>query len=184
MVYNPEKHNRQSIRLKGYDYSNAGAYFITLCIQDREKFLSNVSDSSVDLTIAGNMIEKWWLELINKYPNIDLDEYIIMPDHFHGIIWIKNYETEINIPRILQWFKAMSTNEYIRNVKENNWKPFNKKLWQRNYYEHIIKNEKPLINIREYIKKNPLNWSESNIKEPIDLYDITDDEIKIIEYEN
>ena len=159
MIYNPEKHNRQSIRLKGYDYSNSGAYFITLCIQDREKLLSNISNSIVELTLAGNMIEKWWLELINKYSNIDLDEYVIMPDHFHGIVWINNYETEISIPTILKWFKAMSTNEYIRNVKENNWKPFNKKLWQRNYYEHIIRNEKSLKNIRQYIQNNPLTYN-------------------------
>lgn len=156
MIYNPEIHKRKSIRLKGYDYSNSGAYFITICIQNRDSILSNISESIVNLTPAGEMIEKWWLELSNKYPNIDLDEYIIMPDHFHGIIWINNYETEINIPKILQWFKAMTTNEYIRNVKEHNWKPFNKKLWQRNYYEHIIRNEKALNNIREYIKNNPL----------------------------
>lgn len=156
MVYNPEIHKRKSIRLKGYDYSNSGAYFITMCIQNRENILSNISDSVVNLTTAGEMIEKWWLELSNKYPNVDLDEYVIMPDHFHGIIWINNYETEINIPKILQWFKAMTTNEYIRNVKEHNWKPFDKKLWQRNYYEHIIRNEKALNNIRQYIINNPI----------------------------
>lgn len=161
MVYNPKIHKRKSIRLKGYDYSSSGAYFITMCMQDREKILSNISESIINLTLVGKMIEKWWLELKNKYHNIDLDEYIIMPDHFHGIIWINNYESEIDIPRILKWFKAMTTNEYIRNVKENNWKTFNKRLWQRNYYEKIIRNEKALNNIREYIKNNPLNLKKS-----------------------
>lgn len=92
MIYNPEIHNRQSIRLKGYDYSNSGAYFITMCIQDRKKILSNISESIINLTLVGKMIEKWWLELKNKYHNIDLDEYIIM-------VTIQNLE-KISVSRI------------------------------------------------------------------------------------
>ena len=88
MKYNPAIHHRKSIRLKGYDYSKAGAYFVTMCIQERKCLLGNISDEKMILNNAGIMIDKWWWELRNKFNDVELDEYIIMPDHFHGIVFI------------------------------------------------------------------------------------------------
>jgi REP element-mobilizing transposase RayT len=190
MKYNPAIHHRRSIRLKGYDYSKPGGYFITICAQNRECMFGEIENGEIILNGPGKMVERWWFELMNKFVDIKLDEYVIMPNHFHGIIInvgadlrvcpektnekfeniIKRAENSgehigilgehIGSPlhRIAQWFKTMTTNEYIRGVKQLKWKRFNKKLWQRNYYEHIIRNEKELNAIRQYIINNPLKW--------------------------
>ena len=139
----------------------------------------------MNLNEAGTMIVKWWNELPNKFPNVVLGEYVVMPNHFHGIIFIVETvgadlcvcpDGEENqkgghigpplqrtaLSRMIQWFKTMSTNEYIRGVKQLNWRPFNGKLWQRNYYEHIIRNEKELEQKTAYIQDNPSRWDEDD----------------------
>lgn len=195
MTYNPDKHNRRSIRLKDYDYSAAGAYYITMVTHHRECFFGEVVDNEMLLNDAGKMLDKWWCKLQEKFSGIELDEYVIMPNHFHGIIIIANNDDNVgaiprnrpdenaqqtdenktqtgentvsplHIPnkydglgRYISWFKRMTTNEYIRNVKQNDWQAFDGKLWQRNYYEHIIRDEAELNKKRDYITSNPLNW--------------------------
>jgi putative transposase len=90
MKYNPEIHHRRSIRLKGYDYSQAGLYFITICTQDKLHLFGEITNDEMILNDAGITIEKWWNKLKNKFPNIELDEFVVMPNHFHGIIQINN----------------------------------------------------------------------------------------------
>jgi hypothetical protein len=90
MKYNPEIHHRRSVRLKGYDYSQEGAYFVTICAQNRECIFKTVENGEMILNEAGEMIKKWWLELQNKFINFGLNQFIIMPNHFHGIIVIQN----------------------------------------------------------------------------------------------
>ena len=156
MHYKPEIHHRRSIRLKGYDHSQAGMYFITICTQDSLHLFGKITNDEMVLNDAGTMVEKWWNELKNRFPNIELDESVVMPNHFHGIIQIVNTHTitvgadlrvcpdvqkracpeNMNkhdvekyiekgehtgspLHRMMQWFKTMSTNEYIRNVKNN-----------------------------------------------------------------
>jgi REP element-mobilizing transposase RayT len=140
---------------------------------------------------AGVMVQKWWHESAKKFKNLELDEFVIMPNHFYGIILIvgatlcgcpdicdrpeinaqpstTGHTTEAGQPHrvaptlgdFVDWFKTMTTNEYIRNVRQYNWPPFNGKFWQRNYYEHIIKNEKEMDRIRQYIIENPMKWAE------------------------
>ena len=136
------------------------------------------------LNDAGKMIEKWCEELSHKFSDIEIDAYIIMPNHFHVIIVNTGNDgdvgadlrvcpnnnndisdTEISgehigspLHVVVQWFKTMTTNEYIRGVKALGWQPFDKKLWQRNYWEHIIRNEKSYQHITNYIINNPENW--------------------------
>jgi putative transposase len=177
--YNPEIHHRRSIRLKDYDYSQAGAYFVTLCIKGKGCLLGEIVNRAMVLNDAGKMIEKWWCKLSEKFEFIELDKYVIMPNHFHGIVNIvgadpgvcpviknKNINqgehTGSPLHRIVQLFKTMTTNEYIHGVKQYNWPPFSGKLWQRNYYEHIIHNEDELNKIREYIVLNPATWHEDD----------------------
>jgi REP element-mobilizing transposase RayT len=192
MTYNPEIHHRRSIRLKRYDYSQAGAYFVTVCVKDHACLFGDVEQGEMNLNNAGNMVKTWWLSIPDKYKHVELDEYMIMPNHFHGIIKIvgadqcvcpdvclchdpyipensnetrkkgehKNKGEHMGspLPRIIQWFKTMATNEYIRGIDAQGWERFNGKLWQRNYYEHIIRDEKELNRIREYIVNNPMQW--------------------------
>lgn len=95
MKYEPEIHHRRSIRLKGYDYSQARMYFITICTQDKLHLFGKITNDEMVLNDAGMMIEKWWNELKNKFPNIELDEFIVMPNHFHGIIQIINTDKHV-----------------------------------------------------------------------------------------
>lgn len=180
--YNPDIHHRRSIRIRDYDYAQAGAYFITVCTQNQECVLGEIVDGIVRLNDAGLMIEKWWAELPNKFPTVQTDEYVVMPNHFHGIVFItttdvgatlrgrpkpgqphrvaptKNHNPTVG--NIVDWFKTMTTNEYIRGVKQHGWSPFPGKLWQRNYYEHIVRNDKELQRIRTYIASNPAQWAD------------------------
>jgi putative transposase len=113
----------------------------------------------------------WWREIPHAFPSIIIDEYVIMPDHFHGTIFIVGADLRVDplscvkgahagapLHRIIQWFKTMTTNNYIEGVKEKGWKSFDRRLWQRNYYEHIIRNDGDLYEIRKYIIQNPLQW--------------------------
>jgi len=183
MPYDPEKHHRRSIRLRGYDYSSPGKYFVTICVQHRKCLYGEVINGEMNLNDAGRMVEKWWRELANKFPLVDLDEHVTMPNHFHGIIVIVDRrerekdlfhegktkdqiaqamevipEKSAPLPEIVQWFKTMTTNEYIRGVKQLGWPRFERKLWQRNYYEHTIFSLRSLRNIRQYIRANPAMW--------------------------
>jgi putative transposase len=177
MPYDPNKHHRRSIRLKGYDYSQAGAYFVTMCAQHRE--LLFVPDDVID------MLQRWWDKLPEKFPGVETDAFVIMPNHVHGII-VVGVDPRVNpgprddpssgqsrgiaptidpttaptLGEMIQWFKTMTTNEYIRGVKDLNWTPFPGKLWQRNYYEHIIRSEIALNAIRQYISNNPSKWEQ------------------------
>jgi putative transposase len=162
-----EKPIRKSIRLDGYDYSQCGAYFITLVVQHRLNLFGEIHDGIMELNPAGMMIEKWWNEIPTKFTDIELDTMVIMPNHVHGIIVNVGYESNsLNInqptgtplPQIVQWFKTMSTNEYIRCVKQYSWPGFDGSLWQRNYYDRIIRNTRELEAIRLYIQANPMNW--------------------------
>lgn len=131
------------------------------------------------------MQEKWYHESANKFPDIECDNFIVMPNHFHGIIIINetvgaslvgaqsNKDAQLNynnyksagmkpapaLGEIVGLFKSMITNEDINGVKKNNWPSFSNRLWQRNYYEHIVRNEEELNRIREYIISNPLKWA-------------------------
>jgi REP element-mobilizing transposase RayT len=199
MKYNPIIHHRHSIRLKGYDYSRAGMYFVTICCQNRTCLFGQIENGEMVLNDAGKMIEKWVSELSHKFSDIVLDMYVIMPNHIHAII-INNGNDNNNddavgadlrvcpyimgecgnsgehgnlsgehgdlsgehigspLHRVVQWFKTMTTNEYIRGVKTLDWQPFNQKLWQRGYWEHIIRNDKSYQHIANYIINNPVNW--------------------------
>ena len=113
MTYNPYIHHRRSIRLKGYDYSQSGAYFVTLCIQNRRRLLGKIHNNHVVLNEYGELIHKCWEQINQKYPNVDLDHFIVMPNHLHGIIIINNQITcrgEVTSPllthgNIIAWFK-------------------------------------------------------------------------------
>ena len=161
MPFYPQKHHRRSIRLKGYDYTQVGAYFITVCTKNRECVLGDVVNSKIHLNSAGQMIEKWWLELMKKFPTVKKDTHIVMPNHFHGIIII-NADCrggvtpplrKYTLGQIVAFFKYQTTKQ-INQTRGTPGIP----LWQRNYYEHIIRDEKELHNIRRYIEGNPVLW--------------------------
>lgn len=202
MTYNPQKHHRRSIRLKGYDYSQAGLYFITICTQNRACLFGNIVNGKMKLNDAGQMVENEWFKLTERYKNIALHDFVVMPNHFHAILeivgatlvvapndmvaqnnmvapndmvaqnekgqpqGIAHTESTTNktVGEMVGAFESITTVEYIRGVKTNNWQTFYKKLWQRNYHEHIIRDEQSYIKISEYIINNPANWDNDSLK--------------------
>ena len=138
---------RKKLRLTDFDYSTEGAYFVTICVQNR---LPLFSYENVSI-----MIEKWIHEIPKKFSNITLDYYVIMKDHLHIILFFDK-QSDVELPSVMDWFKTMTTNEYIRGVREEKFIPFEKKLWQRSYYDHIIRNDEDLNEKRQYILNNPL----------------------------
>jgi REP element-mobilizing transposase RayT len=164
---------RASIRLKNYDYSQEGFYFVTICVQDKKCLFGEIVDGVMVLNEAGRVIEGCWLELKYKFRNIDLDYFVIMPNHFHAILSVvecgfvnadildrQRATTRVapTLGLVVGAFKSISTNEYIRGVKLQKFQQFNKNLWQRNYFERVIRDENELNLTREYITNNPLKW--------------------------
>ena len=177
MPYDPNRHHRRSIRLKGYDYSQAGAYFITLCTQDRACLFGRVMNGEMRLNDAGRMVLAEWNRLPERFPQVVLDAFVVMPNHVHGILVITDPAPTVGatvgatlvvaptVGNIIGAFKSRVTVEYIRGVKTSGWPPFRGRLWQRNYYEHIIRNERALNAIRQYIMENPRRWHRDREKE-------------------
>jgi putative transposase len=157
MKYDPQKHHRRSIRLKGYDYSQPGGYFVTIVTKSRDLLFGEVVTGKMILNDAGKMIQCLWRELLNRFINIELYEFSVMPNHFHGILMITE-KMNNTLGDIIGAFESITTDEYILGVKNNGWHRFDKKLWQRNYWEHIIRDENELNRIREYIINNPMQW--------------------------
>lgn len=189
--YNPEIHHRRSIRLKEYDYSLAGAYFITICTQNRECLFGKIESGKMILTDQGRVILDCWCDLPNHYKNAELGELVIMPNHVHGIIvigtnnvgaihespftdsFLNEYEQNVNSRTLIKSRRKMILSKIIgrfkmvssKHINENRFTP-GIPVWQRNYYEHIIRDEKEMEHIREYIYSNPSNW-ENDKENPL-----------------
>ena len=191
MKYDPEKHHRHSIRLKGYDYSQPGGYVVTIVTQNRECLFGDVADGKMVLNGFGEIIEYYWQRLPQHFKHIKLDVFQIMPNHLHGIIIITDpnvgamhSRNEIvnqnrksirnasplqkrphgtqpgSLPAIVQNFESVTTRK-INHIR----KTPGQKLWQRNYWEHIIRDDNDFNRICEYIINNPLQW-ESDDENP------------------
>lgn len=198
MKYDPTKHHRRSIRLKNYDYSGAGFYFVTICTQHHGLRFGDVVNNHLKLNEAGAMVQSVWLEVPTRFSNVELDEFVVMPNHFHGILIINDVGAQSGQPQsgqpqglplhdepvgaglvlvqdvpapntparlgdIVGAFKSMTTHQYIQSVKNDGWPPFDRRLWQRNYWEHIIRTETALHQIREYVQNNPARWAEDQL---------------------
>ena len=157
-----EMPKRKNMRLKDYDYGQNGAYFITMCAHNRQHLFGEIVGATLRgrLNLPDAMLEKWLHEIPNKYANVQIDKFVIMPNHIHAIVLIAGDHIGSPLPQIIGWVKTMTTNEYIRGVKNGLYEPFEKRIWQRSYYDHIIRNEEEYLRIWEYIGENPLKWAE------------------------
>ena len=166
-MYNPEIHHRRSIRLEGYDYSRAGAYFVTVCTNNREYLFGNIVNDEAVLSEYGKIVENVWCNLTDHYQNIKMDKFIVMPNHIHGIIILMDMD-DVGAgfkPAPTGLMKYYPLSEIIRAFKTFSARHVNElrktqgiSVWQRNYHEHIVRNENELNRIREYIMNNPLRW--------------------------
>ncbi len=168
---------RKSIRLKGYDYSQPGAYFVTLCTHNMERIFGRIIAGKMELNTYGLIAREEWFQTAVAHPYLELheDESAIMPNHIHGIIWITEVGATETVARktnsgpkpgslgaIVGQYKSRTT-RHINKLRKNS----GKSVWQRNYYDRIIRNEKELQSIRKYIENNPLHW-ENDRGRPID----------------
>lgn len=177
----PPTNRRRTISVRGYDYTQGGAYFITICTRDRECFLGKVVNGMVQLNETGRLVESVWLQTATVRPEIELDAYVVMPNHFHAIFFIhespgvpgatrrvaptKNHSASAGKPcrpagpkpksvgAIIGQFKSLVTKRI--NLTQQHLDGF---VWQRNYYEHVIRDEESLNRIREYIATNAPRW--------------------------
>ena len=145
------EHLRRSLRLEGYDYSQAGAYFVTTCAQGRECLFGEVDSAAMRLNAAGEVVERTWTDLGARFPTIGLDAFAVMPNHFHAIVVLAGVTPKLG--DVVGAFKSLSAIAINRLLLRSG-----RSLWQRNYYEHIIRTEAALNRIREYITTNPLRW--------------------------
>ncbi|HMN25891.1 MAG TPA: transposase [Ignavibacteriaceae bacterium] len=167
MIELPKRKNQ---RLKEFDYSQSSYYFVTICMKNRNEFFSHIINSKLVLTEFGKILDEVWNNLL-KYYNVELDYYIIMPDHFHAIIIIDNSimnmtaKKETDLSKVIGKFKSYSTRKIRERLK--NGENFE---WQKSFYDRIIRNEKELYNIRKYIQENPLRWNiEKNNPENLEM---------------
>jgi putative transposase len=170
MISHYKQFRTESLRLYNHDYSQPGYYFITLCINNRERLFGLISQGEMVLNEYGFIVEECWLDLVRHYQNIQLDEHVVMPNHFHGIIKILDtVETgfkPVSTPSIhLKQKKQHGLSEFVRALKTFSSRRVNelrktigKNIWQYGYYDHIIRDDGSLQRIRKYILKNPSNW--------------------------
>jgi len=192
MKYNPQIHKRRSIRLKGYDYSQAGLYFITICCEDRICRFGKIENGKMILNDYGTIACNEWEKLPDRFVNFKLDVFQIMPNHMHGIIALKpegatlavaknddnnQYDGNVQhgntniagaspvpaVPDIVGAYKSLVANRCLKIYKSHN--ETMGKLWQRNYYERIIRNHQSYENISKYILNNPAKWQEDKFHE-------------------
>ena len=173
------KRNRRSIRLRGHDYSLAGHYYVTVCVKNRQSILGDVCHDKMILNATGEKVQFTWLDLPRHNKNIELDEFIVMPNHLHGIIIIvgagskpaqkhghisignhvgaglEPAPTDHGLSEIVRQFKTFSTKR-INQINNTSGTP----IWQRNYYDRIIRNDASLRGVRQYIQDNPVNWED------------------------
>lgn len=149
---------RKPNRLKRFDYSTNGAYFVTICTKNKQCIFGSVGADS----ISARMIDSIFIKTINEYPNVYSPKYVIMPNHFHAIIVIDRADMESapTVSEVIQSFKRQTTIEYIKLVKTGVLPPFDKAIWQRSFYDHIIRNENDYNEIWQYIDHNPQQWKE------------------------
>ncbi len=170
--------HRRSIRLKEYDYAQAGAYFVTIVAQGGKCLFGEIVDGVVRLNDAGLMVQAVWEDMPNHYAGIEPEAFVVMPNHIHGIVSLVGTDlrptpnskgqpqgvaptrnsAKMSLSDVMHRFKTLTTKRYIEAVKRFSWTSFTTRLWQRIYFEHVIRNEESLNRIRQYIVENPVRW--------------------------
>jgi putative transposase len=164
-------HHRRSIRVQGYDYTHPGAYFLTLCTHERLEILGAIVDHEMKLSLPGKIAQQELLRLAKRFPHIRLGEFVVMPNHVHAVIFIVDHDNRApteeafgqpvhgSIPTIVRSYKSSVTWQ-VNRLRDAPAHP----VWQRNYYEHIVRNERDLRRICAYIQTNPERWDEDGLQ--------------------
>jgi putative transposase len=180
MPYDKQKHHRRSMRLPGHDYASSGAYFVTICVHGGKCLMGEVADGEMQLNDWGQIARAEWLASEGIRRELELDSFVVMPNHVHGIVWITEGDDMLakavdshgpgahsraplqrppkSLGSFVAGYKSVVTRR-INQLREMPGAPF----WQRNYWEHVIRNEASLDRIRQYIENNPARWAEDQL---------------------
>lgn len=190
--YDPAIHHRRSIRLRGYDYTRPGEYFVTCRTQGRRPLFGIIVNGRMALNDAGRMVRGVWDEMPAHYPGVECDEFIVMPDHLHAVVRLvspvgagpracplsgtgqargpegqaRGPAPTMSLPDAVHRLKSLTTTRYIAGVADHGWPRFDGRLWQRNYYEIIVRDAAALAKIRAYIRDNPAHADVRRFGEP------------------
>ncbi len=156
----PIPHRRNSMRMQGYDYTQPGAYFVTICTQERIPYFGQVIGKKMHLSPAGQMVQQIWDSMPAYYQGVNNDAFIVMPDHIHGIVVLLDQPGHLSLPDVMQRFKSLTTAQYRYGVLHHGWPPFPCRLWHRNYYDRIVHDDQALHHIRAYINANPACYAQ------------------------
>ncbi len=179
MKFDPQKHRRRSIRLPNYDYTQPGGYFVTIVTYHRDLLFGEIMNEEMQLNDHGKILDECWRTILDHFHNVELGAYVVMPNHIHGIIVIKESITTINSPLTVgarhvsplpqpsnpRGFKRGSVGTIVGSFKSAVSKRIGREhnavgIWQRNYYEHVIRNHEDWDRIHRYIESNPSLWAE------------------------
>ena len=181
MNLSPSLPHRRALRLPEFDYSQPGAYFVTIVTQDRKSLFGQISDGEMALNEVGRMVEEVIGGIPEHYPGVNAELFVVMPNHVHLLLLITDVvagprachtvqpdngqpqgvdptEEQLALPEIIHRIKSFTTHLYMIGVKDKGWPTFKKRIWQRNYYEHVIRNERDYQAFYDYILANPMNW--------------------------
>ncbi len=185
---------RKRIRKEHFDYSGKGDYFITVCAFENRHLFGRIMDGKMVTGTLGGIAETWWYKIPERFPGVSLGDFVVMPNHVHGIIILEGREASEglgreaseglpygtapfkgdgggakaapSVPQIIHWYKTWTTNEYFRYMKANFPGQGYLKLWHRSYYDHIIRTHEDYQRISNYIRNNPANWEQDRFSWP------------------
>ena len=159
---------RRKTRLPGWDYRSPGPYAITICTQHRKWFFGEVVDGRMIHSPAGIMIVAVWREMATEFPRVALNAFVVMPNHLHAIVRLSPEGPAGNptLGDVVQRFKSITTARYSAGVHDHDWEPYDRRLWQWDYYDHIVRGANGLDRCRRYIRANPANWATDRDREP------------------
>ncbi len=152
---------RKRVRAEGYDYTQPGWYFVTVCTQGRRCLFGSIDSGTLSFSPAGEMVEQHLQYLPRQFRNVDIDGYVVMPNHIHVVIIlypVDDASEAASLSDVVAAFKRMTTNAYIKRVREAGWTPFPGRLWQRSFHDKIIRSDRHLDQLRTYIESNPFLW--------------------------
>lgn len=199
MIMKKQIHDRKSIRLKGYDYTRSGAYFITICTHQMQCLFGEIRNGRMILNEFGTIAHEQWLQLPLRFPSVTLDEFIVMPNHIHGILVLHKPETDptitvratlavapktdpslggtslgatarfappdaVTVGNVVGAYKSLVATQCLNYVKTHEPETQLGKLWQRNYWDHILHDNDRYICTIHYIRNNPANWGKRKNK--------------------
>jgi REP element-mobilizing transposase RayT len=150
------------LRLRGYDYSTPGVYFVTFCTERRVCLFGDVVNGVLTPHTSRLMVESWWHTLPRRYPSVETMDVIVMPNHLHGLVCLgadPAHEEMHSLSLVIGWFKSITTTDYRRGVELYGWPRFPGTLWQEGFYDHVVRGEAALKRIQRYIAANPANWA-------------------------